>query len=355
MHSSSNVAPTLRLRSKLAPSPANLHLSPDNMPTPPPNLQKSPHKAPYPVLRWFGHSSMPSSPNSQPPSPSSDPVENLLDALTSPLPALSAPTLKRPPRAVPPNMPLSDSTFFFRGLSRVTLPTTSLSNLIPATRPFDPSDDSQSPGAPIYLQHSPPEHSSLDALRSLRNRQSASSARLSRSTSLASLPTLPTLFSTSATPSWWRVQNDNKEDIDRLLSDEDQAPTVEEERSRIHKKCAWYSATFAVFLPCHVDLSPKHPIVFCHGLLGFDSVTIGPAIAPLEVTHWRGIKEVLQANGTEVLMTRVPATSSPIQRAKVLEQKIEGVYPGRSVHLLGTSLPSYSTKAILTFIKVIVW
>jgi hypothetical protein len=103
-----------------------------------------------------------------------------------------------------------------------------------------------------------------------------------------------------------------------------------------------------------VDLSPKHPIVFCHGLLGFDSVTIGPAIAPLEVMHWRGIKEVLQANGTQVLMTRVPATSSPIQRAKVLEQKIEETYPGRSVHLLGTSLPSHSSHA-LTFIKGIVW
>ena len=94
----------------------------------------------------------------------------------------------------------------------------------------------------------------------------------------------------------------------------------------------------SVILPfLRVDLSPEHPIVFCHGLLGFDSVTIGPAIAPLEVTHWRGIKEVLQANGTEVLMTRVPATSSPVERAKVLEQKIEEAYPGRSVHLLGTS------------------
>jgi hypothetical protein len=91
-----------------------------------------------------------------------------------------------------------------------------------------------------------------------------------------------------------------------------------------------------------VDLSPKYPIVFCHGLLGFDSVTIGPAIAPLEVTHWRGIKEVLQANGTEVLMTRVPATSSPVQRAKVLEQKIEEMYAGRSVHLLGTSSSTHS-------------
>ena len=222
-------------------SPRNVahspHLPLDYMPTPPPDLQKSPIKASHPVLRWYGHKT-PSRSDSQPPSPSSDPVESLLDALTSPLPALSAPTLKRPPRAVPPNMPLWGSPSFLRDLPRVTLPTASLSNLIPATHPLDPSDDSQSPGAPIYLQHSPPERSSLEALRELRNRESASSAHLSRSTSLASLPSLPSLFSTSATPSWWRFQNDNKEDIDRLLSEEDRAPTVEEERSRIHNKCA---------------------------------------------------------------------------------------------------------------------
>lgn len=76
-------------------------------------------------------------------------------------------------------------------------------------------------------------------------------------------------------------------------------------------------------------------MVFCHGLLGFDSVTIGPAIAPLEVSHWRGIKEVLEQNGTQILITRVPATSSPVDRAKVLEQKISAVYPGREVHLIG--------------------
>ena len=254
MHSSSNVAHTPLRLSFAYPSFPNL--SPDSMATPPPYLQKSPHNAPHPVLRWFGHknsshSSVPPPSDSQPPSPSSDPAENLLDALTSPLPALSASTLKRPPRAVPPNMPLWGSPYFLRGVSRVTLPTASVSNLIPVTRPFDPSDDSQSPGAPIYLQHSPPERSSLDALRSLRNRKSASSARLDGSTSLASLPSLPSLFSTSATPSWWRFQNDNKDDIDRLLSEEDRAPTVEEERSRIHKKCPWWSIPLPnIFLPC---------------------------------------------------------------------------------------------------------
>lgn len=86
------------------------------------------------------------------------------------------------------------------------------------------------------------------------------------------------------------------------------------------------------------DLAPKNPVVFCHGLLGFDSVTIGPAIAPLEVTHWRGIKEVLQSNGVDVLMTRVPATSSPVDRAQVLANRISEVYSGKKIHLIGLSL-----------------
>ena len=63
---------------------------------------------------------------------------------------------------------------------------------------------------------------------------------------------------------------------------------------------------------------------------------------------------MLHANGIEVLMTRVPATSSPIERAKVLEQKIEDMYAGRSVHLLGTS-PLSKLGIVLIFAKVIVW
>lgn len=48
------------------------------------------------------------------------------------------------------------------------------------------------------------------------------------------------------------------------------------------------------------DVATKNPIVFCHGLLGFDTVTLGPSIAPLQVTHWRGIRDALEANGSEV-------------------------------------------------------
>jgi triacylglycerol lipase len=75
--------------------------------------------------------------------------------------------------------------------------------------------------------------------------------------------------------------------------------------------------------------------VFCHGLLGFDSIQLGASFAPVQVSHWRGIKEVLESNGTEVLITRVPATSSIADRAQVLEQKVSEVYPGREVHLIG--------------------
>jgi hypothetical protein len=63
-------------------------------------------------------------------------------------------------------------------------------------------------------------------------------------------------------------------------------------------------------------------------------------MAPLQISHWRGIKEVLEENGVEVLITRVPATSSVHDRAKVLEEKITETYPGREVHLIGHSMVS---------------
>ena len=265
MRNSGNVATTtLRNRTKPSPRPMSLNLSLENMPALPPNSQQSPHRSPHPVLRWCGHtspsvtsdSSMP--PSSPDPHPSPDrlpdsPMENLRDALTSSLPTPTPSTLKWPQRAVPPAMPLSGSPSLLRSLPRVTLPIASLSNLAPAARPFDPPVDPHSPGAPIFLQHSPPDRSSLDFLRSLRDRGSGSSVRPTRHTPRASLPSSSSaLFSTSATPSWWRLQNDNKENIDSLLSEEDRAPTVEEEQSRIHKKCAW---------PCRTPFLPSSPLM----------------------------------------------------------------------------------------------
>lgn len=217
--------------------------------------------------------------------------------------------MPRPPEAarLRPLGVFARSPPFLNSLTRSTLPTSSLSPQLPVTRVY------HLPPEPISIRHSPsiilsqsyPSCSSLDSLRSIHT------------SSLQSSPT---------TSSWqWWFQQQTPSSPPPLAPNE-----------HTDKQCSLLSFSHINGLKIYlIDLSPSNPVVFCHGLLGFDSVTIGPAIAPLEVSHWRGIKEVLEQNGTQVLITRVPATSSPVDRAKVLEQKISSVYPGRSVHLIG--------------------
>ncbi|KAF8632986.1 hypothetical protein AX15_001583 [Amanita polypyramis BW_CC] len=175
---------------------------------------------------------------------------------------------------------------------------------------------------PIVLAHSPPTRSSIDTLRSV-SRRTATDTR-----SISDEPRSPVQADAlTSSVSWWWSQTVNR---DRQFSPDE---PVDTEQGRTSK--AKYKST-------------KNPIIFCHGLLGFDSVTIGPSIAPLQVTHWRGIKEVLEENGTEVLITRVPATSSYVDRAKVLKEKISEVYPGRSVHLIGHSMGGLDCRYLAT-------
>ncbi|KAJ8488308.1 hypothetical protein ONZ45_g14001 [Pleurotus djamor] len=167
----------------------------------------------------------------------------------------------------------------------------------------------------------------MDSLRRLSIHDSSSNPQPSTVKSKSSPPTRP------ASPTgWWWFQPQNKDNVDALLEEGDRAATLQQERNKLNRK----------YRP------PNNPIVFCHGLLGFDSVKLGPAIAPLEVTHWRGIKEVLEANGAQVLITRVPATSSPADRAKILEEKISQTYPGRSVHLIGHSMGGIDCRYLTT-------
>ncbi|KAH8119938.1 alpha/beta-hydrolase [Phellopilus nigrolimitatus] len=206
---------------------------------------------------------------------------------------------------------------FLESLARSALPTASVTRPPPALRqPTDhtlvPSEDGVDEPC-IDITQSPPVRSSLDSLRQLQDRNNPAIPPGIPGTSK------PRSLSSSSGPSRWWFGGDRKADVDELLDESDQADTIEGEEAHLRKK---YRA-------------PKNPVVFCHGLLGFDSVQIGPAIAPMSVSHWRGIKEVLEARGIEVLITRVPATSSPVERAKVLEAKVSEVYPGRAVHLIG--------------------
>lgn len=53
------------------------------------------------------------------------------------------------------------------------------------------------------------------------------------------------------------------------------------------------------------------------------------------IAYWRGITEVLRANGVEVITTTVPASGSIEVRAKALAVGIEESLKGRSVNLIG--------------------
>ncbi|KAH9944188.1 alpha/beta-hydrolase [Epithele typhae] len=183
---------------------------------------------------------------------------------------------------------------------------------------------------PAHLNSSPPEGSSLDSLRSIHQR--SRSFHTTTSPQTFTFPQLPSFKGWFSSEDQTNPQAQGRDLVHPLLNEEDQAETTEEERERIRRK---YAAT-------------KSPLVFCHGLLGFDKVTLGPSIAPFQVQHWRGIRDALESNGIEVLTTRVPATSSPVERAKVLCDKISEVYPGRPVHLIGHSMGGIDCRYLTT-------
>ncbi|KAF9566139.1 alpha/beta-hydrolase [Agrocybe pediades] len=252
---------------------------------------------PPPILKWSSQSALQDALNTSLPTP--------------PAPAKLPPSFRASRRIIHPPP-------FLDNLTRSTLPTASLSPPLPVERP-QPTRPSlelvKTP--PIVLLQANPTRRSVDSLRAFT--RTFTSDSISVTNDLQRQDTVQT--SSSSTSKWW-FQNDSK----FFGTKEDVAPPSQKKKY----------------------LSPRNPVVFCHGLLGFDSVTIGPAIAPLEVAHWRGIKEVLEENGTEVLITRVPATSSPVDRAKVLEEKISSVYPGRSVHLIGHSMGGLDCRYLTT-------
>ncbi|KAJ3721594.1 Alpha/Beta hydrolase protein [Lentinula raphanica] len=295
-----------------------------------------------PVLRWLGTWS-PYGTSSKEPSPTSSSSNLSSPSLVSLNEALHEPLClpRRPPSAQLPHFSLPRHPPFFDNLTRSTLPTASLSpeaitTSLNSTPPPSPtsrirSEDSFNDPPRIKHNRSSPSRSSLDSLRSVSQRDITLRQSHRRAASTA-VTIFPSSSESDSNASWWWFQSGNKDNVDSLLSEEDRAATVREEQDNIRKKYH----------------TPRNPIVFCHGLLGFDQVTIGPSIAPISFNHWRGVQEVLEANGAEVLITRVPATSSPFDRAKVLEERISEKYPGRKVHLIGHSMGGIDCRYLTT-------
>ncbi|KAG9094120.1 hypothetical protein FRC06_011139 [Ceratobasidium sp. 370] len=245
------------------------------------------------------HSSSASSINSSmPPSFVSSRTPRLLDALTrTTMPTAS---LSVPPKAYL-HTPIPSP---FRDTQRATAQTEAVLNPpIAASQSVLLPRRADSPAqSPTLLA---PTRSSIDSLRGTLKKSESIHTTASQGKSFGS---------------WWF--GENKKDVDELLDEADRAETAEQERDGFRNKY----------------LTPHNPIVFCHGLFGFDTLTLGPSFAPVSIPHWRGISEVLAAAGADVLVTRVPATSAVPSRAAVLREKIAETYPGRSVHLIGHSM-----------------
>ncbi len=110
---------------------------------------------------------------------------------------------------------------------------------------------------------------------------------------------------------WWFQSDSSKDSLDE-----------------VKQKCT--SSSF-LYSPLTSPRSlPPQPRRLLHGLLGFDSVTIGPSIAPFEVVHWRGIKEVLEENGNR-------GPHHPRPRHKQPRRPRKGP---RGTHIRGISRPS---------------
>jgi pimeloyl-ACP methyl ester carboxylesterase len=95
---------------------------------------------------------------------------------------------------------------------------------------------------------------------------------------------------------------------------------------------------------------PRHPIVLCHGLFGFDK--IGPnALPSLQIHYWRGIQEALRRMGAEVYVARVSRADTIAQRASQLDQALWRTLAGRKINLIAHSMGGLDGRYLITHLR----
>jgi hypothetical protein len=122
-------------------------------------------------------------------------------------------------------------------LTRSTLPSAHLTTVPPAIHIPEPSRCTDEPQ--LIPEQSPPSRTSIESLRTLQDR---GKGRQTPSTSPQKAE-----FSTSALSRWW-FQPENKAAVDRLLDEEDQESTAEQERDKLRQKCQFiYNVVLKTF------------------------------------------------------------------------------------------------------------
>lgn len=99
-------------------------------------------------------------------------------------------------------------------------------------------------------------------------------------------------------------------------------------------------------------VSPRHPIVLCHGLYGFD--VRGPFLG-LEIHYWAETLDILRKKiGAEVLIHGVPGTGSIQERAESLHKFLcseEAGVRGKKLNFIGHSMGGLDVRYLLTHIR----
>lgn len=97
--------------------------------------------------------------------------------------------------------------------------------------------------------------------------------------------------------------------------------------------------------------APQYPLFFAHGLFGWDTLRV-PHLRPIH--YWRGVLDVLQAQGVQAQATQVPLTGSMPVRASQLERQIDQYFDRRGtppsqrvVNLVGHSMGGLDARFLV--------
>ncbi|EJD51017.1 alpha/beta-hydrolase [Auricularia subglabra TFB-10046 SS5] len=97
--------------------------------------------------------------------------------------------------------------------------------------------------------------------------------------------------------------------------------------------------------------APRHPVVLCHGLYGFD--VRGPSSFPrLQMHYWSNVLDVLRKTvGANVLVAAVPSTGSVKTRAEAMDAFLRQRAQGRAVNFMAHSMGGLDCRHLITHIR----
>jgi triacylglycerol lipase len=96
--------------------------------------------------------------------------------------------------------------------------------------------------------------------------------------------------------------------------------------------------------PIRAALLPRHPIVFCHGMLAYSFLKMS---LPEEANYLSPLGSFLRQRGLRVLFPEVPATSGVVERAASLREQILR-WTDEPVNLIGHSMGGLDARYLIT-------